>query len=121
MRSPAAVVVLVVTVLCSGCPLQAIVHAFDLDERTVADWQRRAGQHCQRTYEALVEHGPVGSRQGHADEIRANGRKRIAWMALAMDATSRLGGPSRAQAVWGCMVQPDKQIPAVEVVANRAA
>ena len=67
-----------------------MVHAFDLDERAVADWQRRAGQHCQRTHAAPVEHGQVASTQVQADEIRAEGRQLIAWMALAMDATSRL-------------------------------
>jgi transposase-like protein len=36
----------VVTLLGHGCPVQAIVAAFELDERTVADWQRRAGEHC---------------------------------------------------------------------------
>jgi len=90
VRTPAEVVVLVVTLLCYGCPLQAIVHAFNLDERTVADWQQRAGRHCQRTHEALVEHGQVASSQVQADEIRAKGRKLIAWIALALDATSRL-------------------------------
>ena len=90
LRTPAELVVLVVTLLCSGCPAQAIVHAFDLDERTVADWQQRAGKHCQRTHEALVERGQVMSSQVQADEIRAKGRKMIAWIALAMDATRRL-------------------------------
>lgn len=90
LRTPADVVVLVVTLLCYGCPLQAIVHAFDLDERTVADWQQRAGRHCQRTHEALVERGQVMSTQVQADEIRAKGRKLVAWIALAIDATSRL-------------------------------
>jgi transposase-like protein/IS1 family transposase len=90
LRTPAGVVVVVVTLLCYGCPMQAIVHAFDLDERTVADWQQRAGKHCQRTHEALVERGNVTSSQVQADEIRAKGRRLIAWMALAIDATSRL-------------------------------
>jgi hypothetical protein len=33
--------------LCHGGPLQAIVAAFGFEERTVAAWQARAGQHCQ--------------------------------------------------------------------------
>lgn len=90
LRTPAEVVVLVVTLLCHGGPPQAIVPAFDLEERTVADWQQRAGRHCQRTHEALVEQGQVRRTQVQADEIRAKGRKLIAWMALAIDATSRL-------------------------------
>ena len=48
-------VVTVLTLLAHGCPLQAIVTAFELDERTVADWQRRAGEHCQQVHEAVVQ------------------------------------------------------------------
>lgn len=44
--------------LAYGCPLQAIVKAFDLDERTVCEWQKRAGLHCQQVHEHLVE-GPL--------------------------------------------------------------
>ena len=33
-------VTIVVTPLCHGCPVQAVVAAFGLDERTVADWRR---------------------------------------------------------------------------------
>ncbi|GHO48450.1 hypothetical protein [Ktedonospora formicarum] len=34
LRKPMEVIVIVVTLLSYGCPVQAIVHAFDLDERT---------------------------------------------------------------------------------------
>ncbi len=48
-------VMLVLTLLAYGCPVQAIVKAFGLDERTVRDWQQRAGRHCQQVHEHLVE------------------------------------------------------------------
>ena len=38
LRTSAALVVLVVTLLAHGCPLQALVAAFRLDKRIVADW-----------------------------------------------------------------------------------
>jgi transposase-like protein len=44
LRTSAELVVTVVTLLAHGCPLQAIVAAFRLDERTVAAWWARAGQ-----------------------------------------------------------------------------
>jgi transposase-like protein len=44
------VIVIVVTLLAYGCPVQAIVKAFGLDERTVASWRDRAGTHCQRVH-----------------------------------------------------------------------
>jgi transposase-like protein len=80
----------VITLLAYGCPRQAIVHAFGLDERTVAEWQKRAGSHCKRIHEEVVQQGKVKSQHIQADEIRAKGRDIIVWMALAMDATSRL-------------------------------
>jgi len=38
LRTSAETVVIVVTLLAHGCPLQAIVAAFGFDERTIADW-----------------------------------------------------------------------------------
>ena len=49
------VVVIVVTLLSYGCPVQAIVHAFGLDELTVSSWRDRAGAHCEQVHQALVE------------------------------------------------------------------
>src|SRR5207245_7528600 len=90
LRRPTELIVMVVTLLAYGCPIQAIVHAYGLDERTVADWQKRAGKHCQQVHQAIVEQGKVETHHVQADEIRAKGRKMVAWMGLALDATSRL-------------------------------
>lgn len=79
-----------VTLLSYGCPLQTIVRAFALDERTVAAWQKRAGEQCQRVHTQLMEAGKVKSQHIQADEIRAKGRRLIVWIALAMDVTTRL-------------------------------
>jgi len=48
LRKPEELIVIVVTLLAYGCPVQAIVHALKVDERTVARWQERAGAHCQK-------------------------------------------------------------------------
>ena len=55
LRKPTELIVVVITRLSYGCPLQAIVQAYDLDERTVASWRDRAGLHCQRLHQAVVE------------------------------------------------------------------
>ena len=47
LRKTTELIVIVIALLAYGCPLQAIVHAYDLDERTVARWRDRAGSHCQ--------------------------------------------------------------------------
>jgi len=57
LRTPAAMVTRVLTLLCHGCPLQAIVAAFGFAERTVADWQARAGQHGKVVHERMVAAG----------------------------------------------------------------
>jgi hypothetical protein len=54
LRKPTELIVIVVTLLAFGCPVQAIVQAFDLDERPVASWQDRAGKQCQRVHQAIV-------------------------------------------------------------------
>src|SRR5438067_11010985 len=59
LRKPLDLIVIVVTLLTYGCPTQAIVHAFDLDERTVADWRDRAGMPCQKVHQHLVEQGQL--------------------------------------------------------------
>ena len=57
LRPAADLVTTVLTRLCHGCPLQAIVAAFGLEERTVATWRLRAGQHGQQGHQAVVHRG----------------------------------------------------------------
>src|SRR5213080_698689 len=90
LRKPKELIVIVVTLLSYGCPLQAIVHAFGLDERTVADWRDRAGIHCQKVHQEIVEQGQLDLMHVQADEIRVKGCKMVAWMGLAMMVSTRL-------------------------------
>jgi transposase-like protein len=72
LRTASDLVVLIITLLAHGCPVQAIVVAFGFDERTVAAWGARAGGQVQ------------------ADEIRVKRQGGIVWMALAMMVSTRL-------------------------------
>src|SRR5229473_5477832 len=90
LRKPVDLVVIVVALLTYGCPIQAIVHAFGLDERTVADWRDRAGVHCQQVHQEIIEQGQLDLMHVQADEIRVKGYKMIAWMGLAMMVSTRL-------------------------------
>src|SRR5579864_1918472 len=90
LRTVEEVVMKVMILLAYGCPLQAIVHSFGLDERTIADWQKRAGKHCQQVHEAVVQNGKVETHHVQADEIRVKGQKMIAWMGLAIEGSTRL-------------------------------
>lgn len=69
LRTPARVVTTVLTLLAHGCPLQAIVAAFALDERTVTSWQQRAGAHCAQVQTHLVQAGQIDLQHVQADEI----------------------------------------------------
>src|SRR5918912_1775491 len=90
LRKPMELIVIVGTLLAYGCPVQAIVHAFGLDERTVASWRDRAGNHCQQVHQALVEQGQLDLVHVQADELRIKGCKMIAWMGLEMMVSTRL-------------------------------
>src|SRR5438876_3561933 len=90
LRKPMDLIVIVVTLLAYGCPVQAIVHAFGLDERTVASWRDRAGKHCETVHQAIVEQGQLDLVHVQADEIRVKARGMIAWMGLAMMVSTRL-------------------------------
>ena len=90
LRKPSELIVIVVTLLAYGCPIQAIVHAYGLDERTVASWRDRAGKHCEQMHHALIAQGKLDLVHVQADEIRVKGRKMIAWMGLAMRVSTRL-------------------------------
>ncbi len=90
LRKPSELIIIVITLLAYGCPLQAIVRAYGLDERTVARWRDRAGLHCQKVHHALVEQGRLDLVHVQADEIRVKGRSKVIWMGLAMMVSTRL-------------------------------
>ena len=90
LRTAADVVTLVLTLLSHGCPTQAIVAAFGLDERTVAAWLIRAGQHCQQVQPHVVQQGQVALQHVQADELWVKLVGRRVWMAMAMAVPSRL-------------------------------
>ena len=90
VHKPKWLVLAVVTLLAYGCPVQVIVAAFDLDERTVARWQKESGSQCRRVHEHLVEAGKVALLQVQADEIRVKAVGGVFWLASAMEVRSRL-------------------------------
>lgn len=89
LRIDEATVSLVITLLAYGCPCQAIVAAFGLDERTVMDWQQRAGAHMKQVHESQIK--PLDLQQVQADEMRIKlqGHK-VLWVAMAIMVSTRL-------------------------------
>jgi transposase-like protein len=90
LHTAADLVTVVLTLVCHGCPLQAIVAAFGLDERTVAAWVARAGQHCQQVHQHVVQQGQVDLQHVQADEL---------WVKLAWGWRRVIFWPSTA-ALW---------------------
>lgn len=90
LKTDTVQVMLVITLLAYGCPLQAIVAAFGFDERTVKKWWQRAGAHCQGVHEHLVESNQFDLQQVQADEIKAKIQGGVIWMAMAMMVSTRL-------------------------------
>jgi len=99
LRTEAETVTRVVTLLAYACPVAAVVQAFDLDERTVADWWRRSGQQCRAVHAHVVLAHPLDLQQVQADEIRVRTQAGVFWMALAIMVSTRLwlGGVVSAQ------------------------
>src|SRR5262245_32626899 len=89
LRTSAETVIIIVTLLAHGCPVQAIVTALGFDERTVAAWWVRSGRQSQAVHEYLVEQ-PRDLGQVEADELRVKKQGGIVWMALAMMVKTRL-------------------------------
>jgi hypothetical protein len=90
LHTPEATFTCVAALLAHGCPPQAIVAAFGLDERTVAAWQQRAGQHCEQVQRSTVRAGQVELEHVQADELWVKLVGRKVWMALALAVPSRL-------------------------------
>ncbi len=90
LRTDATTVLLVITLLAYGCPLQAIVKAFGFDERTVKEWWRRSGEHCRVVHEHMIEQREFDLQQVQADEIKAKLQGASVWMAMAIMVPTRL-------------------------------
>ena len=91
LKTDPKTVVLVLSLLSFGCPLQAIVAAFNFDARTVRSWQDKAGAHCEQVHTALVSEQAMDLQQVQADEMRVKLQKRrLVWMAMAICVPTRL-------------------------------
>ena len=111
LRHAPELVMQVITLLAYGCPVPAIVKAFGLDERTVSDWHRRAGQHCRQVHEHLVESRPQELEQVQADEIKVKTQRGTFWMALAIWVPTRL---------WmGGVVSPQRDLHLIQGLADK--
>ena len=102
--------VCVITLLAHGCPLPAAVAAFGLDERTVADWQAKAGGHCEAVHRHLLDSKKLDLAHVQADELYAKRQGGRSWVAMAMAVPSRL---------WlGGVVSPVRNMDLIQELVN---
>lgn len=90
LKTPLPIVILVLALLSHGCPIAAIVYAFGLDERTVADWQAKAGHHAKRIQYQYICRQTIRLAQIQADELYVRMQGGRAWIATAMNVFPRL-------------------------------
>jgi hypothetical protein len=110
LRTASDLVTLVLTLLCHGCALQAMVAACGLDKRTVAAWVARSGHHSQQRHRHVVQQGQVDLQHGQADELWVKLVGRRVWLAMALAVPSRLWlegliSPQRDLALITALVQ----------------
>jgi transposase-like protein len=111
LRTEPQTVLLVIALLAYGCPIQAIVRAFGLDERTVRDWWQRAGKHCQQVHEHKVEQAQLDLQQVQADEIKVKKTNGYFWMALAIMVPTRL---------WlGGVISPHRDLDLIQALTDK--
>lgn len=111
LRTEPKTVLLVITLLAYGCPIQAIVHGFGFDERTVRDWWQRAGKHGQKVHEHKVEQAQLDLQQAQADEIKVKKANGYFWMALAIMVPTRL---------WlGGVVSPQRDLDLIQALTDK--
>ena len=111
LQSPPELVLVVLSLLSWGCPVQAIVHTFLLDERTVAAWLQRAGHHGQQVHRQLVQQGQVDLRHVRADELWVKLVGQRVWQAMAMAVPSRL---------WlGGVISPQRDTPLITALVQQ--
>jgi transposase-like protein len=90
LRTEPQMVLWVIVLLAYGCPLQAIVKAFGLDERTVKAWWQRAGAQCKSVHNHVVGQSQLDLQQVQADEIKVKVQGGYQWLAMAMMVPTRL-------------------------------
>lgn len=96
LQKNAVLITQVLTLLAHGCPVQAIVAAFGLDERRVRAWLAKSGAHCQAVHQHLVEQ-PQDLGQVQCYEIRVKAQRGVLWLAMAICARDPLVAGRRTQ------------------------
>jgi transposase-like protein len=91
----------VVSLLAYGCPPQAIVATYGVSQKTVRDWAKRAGEHCEEVHEQTVMRQHWDLQHIQADELKVTTQTGIVWVALVMMVSTRLWLGGKVDALRG--------------------
>lgn len=80
----------VVSLLAHGCPPQAVMVTYGLSDKTVRDWQRRAGMHCEQVHAQTVLQRQWDLQHIQADELKVTTQAGVVWVALVLMVSTRL-------------------------------
>lgn len=82
--------VIVLSLLAYGCPVQAVIATYGLSDKTVRDWAKRAGVHCQAVHEQTVLARQWDLQHIQADEMKVTSQRGVIWVAMVMMVSTRL-------------------------------
>lgn len=85
-----ALFAIVISLLAYGCPAQAVIATYGLSDKTVRDWAKRAGVHCQAVHEQTVLSQRWDLEHIQADEMKVTTQVGVVWVALVMMVSTRL-------------------------------
>lgn len=88
LHSEVSEIICVVTLVAYGCPIPAIVAAFRRDERTIARWLQRAGDHAEVFHHQQMCR--LDLQQVQVDEFWVRMQRQVMWVAMAIAVGSRL-------------------------------
>lgn len=89
LKYPYWIVVTVLTLLGYGCPVQAIVAAFGIDERTISSWLEKAGTHAKQVQEHFIKGQELDLGQVQGDEMYIKTQYGAIWVATAISVFPR--------------------------------
>ncbi len=90
-----------VSLLAYGCPPQAIVATYGVSEKTVREWAKRAGDHCEAVHEQTVMRQRWDLQHIQADELKVRTQLGIVWIAMVMMVSTRLWLGAKVDATRG--------------------
>jgi len=90
LKKEVALFTIVITLLAHGCPIPAIVAAYELDVRTVRAWLQKAGAQCEKVHRHFLGQQLLDLIHVQVDELKVKLQGGWLWLASAICVPTRL-------------------------------